>query len=237
MRLVALECATERCSVALWIDGEVRTQSVDGTQQRNSESLLPMMGSLLQEAGLSLQNMDVIAFGAGPGAFTGLRVACGVAQGLAFGAGLPVVGVSSMEILAQGMRNHLGPQKQPIHLLAVMDARMGEVYSAELMESGEDWHVMHGPSLSRPEALPLAQSQLNWGVGDGFILHTDALLNRLESPLTWVKGCLQVPDAVPLAQLAAYRFQQYGGIPPEEAHPIYVRDKVALTSAERAQAR
>jgi tRNA threonylcarbamoyladenosine biosynthesis protein TsaB len=240
MKLLALECATERCSAALWIDGEVRSLFNDGAAQRNSESMLPMVSALLKEADTALQALDVIAFGSGPGAFTGLRVACGVAQGLAFGAGLPVLAVGTMDILAEGMRRHLCSQwltsQEPLRVMTVMDARMGEIYFAELIEEGQDWQVIRGPHLSRPEALSMDEDFYYWGVGDGFILHAEALLGRLGSRVKWVDACLQVPDSIPLAQLAAYRFQQEGGVPPEEAQPLYVRDKVALTSAERAKA-
>jgi tRNA threonylcarbamoyladenosine biosynthesis protein TsaB len=240
MKVLALECATERCSTALWMNGEVRSLFNDGAQQRNSESMLPMISALLKEADIALQALDVIAFGAGPGAFTGLRVACGVAQGLAFGAGLPVLAVGTMDILAEGMRRHLCSQllkpPEPLRVLTVMDARMGEIYSAELIEEGQDWRVISGPHLFRPEALSIDEEFDYWGIGDGFVLHSDALLGRLDARVRWVDACMQVPDAVPLAQLASYRFQQNGGVPPEEAQPFYVRNKVALTSAERAKA-
>jgi tRNA threonylcarbamoyladenosine biosynthesis protein TsaB len=237
MKLLALECATERCSTALWINGELFEMHQDGGQQRNSETLLPMVTTLMKQADLRLQDLDVIAFGSGPGAFTGLRVACGVAQGLAFGAGLPVIAIGTMEIMAEGMRMHLGSQLEPMHCLAVLDARMGEVYFAELIEEGADWRVLDGPELGRPEIVLADQSaQTLYGVGNGFQLYPDLLVQRLGSGLHWVQACLQVPDAIPLARLAADRFQRLGGVAPEQAQPLYVRDKVALTSAERQRA-
>ncbi len=239
MKVLALECATERRSVALWIDGEVHSLHSDGQQQRNSESLLPMVSALLKEADSQLQALDVIAFGAGPGAFTGLRVACGVAQGLAFGAGLPVIAVGTMDTLAEGMRMYLASQgetqQEPIRVFTVLDARMGEVYAAELIQLGQDWHSLCDPHLSRPESLKLEDHGAYLGVGNGFALYPELLTNRLGPRLKWMDACLQVPDAVPLAQLAAYRYQKQGGTDPEQAQPMYVRDKVALTSAERAK--
>lgn len=242
MKLLAVECATERCSVALWLNGEVMSLSTDGVDQRNSESLLPMVGRILEQADLSLKSLDALAFGAGPGAFTGLRVACGVAQGLAFGADLPVVAVGSLEIMAEGLRtslshSHDAIDQSPMQVLAVLDARMGEVYSAQLISEACDWCLLNGPQLSQPEDVKIHLQQKYWGVGDGFALHQASLTNRLSGSVEWVQACLQVPDAVPLVQLAAYRFQKHGGMPAESAQPVYVRDKIALTSAERAAAK
>jgi tRNA threonylcarbamoyladenosine biosynthesis protein TsaB len=236
MKVLALECATQRCSSALWIDGEIVNLHNDGAQQRNSESLLPMVKSLMEQADLSFQDLDVIAFGAGPGAFTGLRVACGVAQGLALGSGLPVIAVGSMDILAEGMRMHLSPQPEPIGCVAVLDARMGEVYFAQLIEEGDDWKTLLGPLLGRPEEMTeISDTRIWYGVGDGFQLYSTLLLSRIGSHLICLDQCLQVPDAVPLVRLAAHRFEQHGGVAPEQAQPVYIRDKVAFTSAERAQ--
>jgi len=236
MKLLAIECATERCSAALWLEGEVMHLHHDGTQQRNSESLLPMVSSLLKEADLRLPALDVIAFGAGPGAFTGLRVACGVAQGLAFGAGLPVLPVGTLEVLAEGMKRCLPPQAEPLRCLAVLDARMGEVYAAEFLEQDQDWVMLSGPELSRPESIHCdAVADPLFGIGNAFPLYHDQWVERLGTRLKWVESALQVPDAIPLARLAARRFPILGGLPPEEAHPVYIRDKVALTSLERGQ--
>jgi tRNA threonylcarbamoyladenosine biosynthesis protein TsaB len=237
MKLLALECATRQCSVALWLDGQT-TLRVAAPDARNSDVLLPMARALLAEAGLSLQALDAVAFGAGPGAFTGLRVACGVAQGLAFGADLPVLPVGTLEVLAESLRDlvavAVGTQREPLRVLAALDARMGECYWSELLEQGEDWHVIRGPLLAAPDRIPLPESAGSLGVGDAFVVHEAALAARLGSSVRLLAGYTQLPDAAALARLASVRWQAGAAIAPDFAQPIYVRDRVALTTAERA---
>jgi tRNA threonylcarbamoyladenosine biosynthesis protein TsaB len=121
MNILALETSTEYCSVALWQDGAI-VERCDLAVQKHSEMLIAMLDALLKDAGVRIQDMDGIAFGKGPGSFTGVRIACGAAQGLAFGASLPVAGVCTLEALAEAS----GKEK----VIAALDARMGEIYHA-----------------------------------------------------------------------------------------------------------
>lgn len=236
MQVLALESSSRVCSVALHTPGGVRALSAPDTA-RNSEVLLPMVRSLLAEAGIALGDLDGIAFGAGPGAFTGIRVACGAAQGLAFGADLPVVGVSSLDLLAEAVRAH---DPQATHVLAALDARMGEVYWAALhwQPADADWLCAGGPLLARPEAVPLpAAHSAPWQTaGEAFTVYSGALHARLAT-VAWrqPEDMPALPDARALAVLGARRLARGLGVAAEHAQPLYVRDKVALTTLERAQ--
>ncbi len=152
MKLLAIETATDTCSAALWIDGEL-CERFEVAPQRQSELILPMMDALLAEAGLRPAQLDALAFGRGPGSFTGVRIATGVAQGVAFAAGLPVVGVSTLAALAQGHLGATGCRR----VLAAYDARMGEVYWAACEADGEGVMRVSGeelvvPGRRRPDA-------------------------------------------------------------------------------------
>lgn len=180
-----------------------------------SEWLLPNVHALLAEAGVALKSLDGIAFGAGPGSFTGLRLAAGCAQGLAYGLDLPVVGVSSLEALALA-------SAEP-RAYACLDARMNEVYVAAY-ENGVE--VM-APVVCPPEQAPLPPGEDWTGCGDGFASYGGRLPRfvRMRPELR--------PTADAVARLAAPRFARGEGVAAVEAMPLYVRDKVALTTAER----
>jgi len=222
VNLLALETSTRHISVALWRDGEL-IERAEVLANGGSEHLLPWVRQLLTEADLQITDLDGIAFGAGPGGFTGLRLACGVAQGLAFGLDLPVVGVSSLAALALASY-----ERGTEHLFACLDARMNEVYcAAYLMRDGTLESVM--PELvSPPQQIGLLSGQDWIGCGDGFASYPELLATRLAAvrPDCW-------PTAAAVAQLAAPRFARGEGIDASLAHPLYVRDKVALTTAER----
>src|SRR5512143_4123979 len=141
MKLLALESSSDRCSVALWCDGARSSRCSDGART-HSELMLPFVDSLLAEAGLRVSSLDAIAFGAGPGGFTGLRLACGVAQGLALAADLPVIGVSSLEALALGC----GARQAYV----CVDARMNEVYCAAYRVEGEGVDTLLEPCVASP---------------------------------------------------------------------------------------
>ena len=222
MRLLAFETATRRLSVALWQDGEC-LERVEDLPNSGSEKLLPWVHELLAEAGIGLPQIDGIAFGAGPGGFTGLRLSCGVAQGLAYGIGCPVVPVSTLEALAfaSGEGN----------VWAVLDARMNEVYSAAYAVSAVGVTELSAPVCLPPAVSPAPTFQGGCGVGDGFATYGD-LLRAAKPDLVAVRpDCF--PTAVAVACLAASQFQRGGGLAAADAQPIYVRDKVALTTAER----
>ena len=209
--------------MALLCDGAMLARE-EMAGQRHSELLLPMVDGVLAEGGIALRDLDGIAFGAGPGGFTGLRIACGVAQGLAFGAELPVVGVCTLEALAE----QAGGQR----VIAALDARMGEIYHAAYERDGAGWRVLREPSLCAPMGAPQVP-EADWtGCGSGFDAHDAALRGRYGGQLARVIPGLH-PRAQEPARLAAPRFAAGRGTDPAEAHPLYIRNKVALKSHER----
>lgn len=229
-RVLALESATAQCSVAL-LDGSRLLQKIAPAGSRNSECMLPLVSSLLAEAGLGLRQLDAIAFGAGPGAFTGLRVACGVAQGLALGADLPVVPVGTLEALAETV--HPWPAAPQPGVLVLLDARMEECYWGRLERRGQDWQMIEGPLLGAAAALPLPPGPGWAAAGDGFAVYQEALRERLAGWCTPGPDDARAPEAAAVARLGRLRWQAGQSLPAEAAQPVYVRDKVALTSRER----
>lgn len=222
MRLLAFETATRRLSVALWQDGEVIERSEE-LPNGGSEHLLPWVHELLVEAGATLAQIDGIAFGAGPGGFTGLRLACGVAQGLAYGLDLPVVPVSTLEALAlaSGERD----------VWACLDARMNEVYGAAYRVEGDAVSQLMTPACMPPAVVPAPTFVGGWGVGDGFGSYPQLLLAR-KPDLEGMRADV-FPTAAALLRLAAPAFARGAGVAAALAQPVYVRNKVALTTAER----
>ncbi len=214
MHLLALETATHRLSVALWLDGRVIERAAE-LPNGSSEWLLPNVHALLAEAGLSLKALDGIAFGAGPGSFIGLRLAAGCVQGLAYGLDIPVLGIGTLEALALAS----GEAKA----FACIDARMNEVYVAAY-EGGIE--VM-SPVVCAPAQVPLPAGERWVGCGDGFASYGN-LLPRFERMRPELR-----PTADAVARLAAPRFARGEGVGAAEAVPLYIRDKVALTTAER----
>jgi tRNA threonylcarbamoyladenosine biosynthesis protein TsaB len=212
MRFASLETSTDWCSVALWLDGEIRALE-RRVPNRHSEFALPMLESLTKHAG----RLDAIAFGAGPGSFTGLRIACGLAQGLAFAHGLPVLGVSTLEATA----DEAGAQR----VVACIDARMREVYYAALEKRGARWHEVVPAQCVAPDAAPRPSGQGWVGAGNGFGVYGDFGLQRILPEVH--------PTAAAVARLAAPRLLAGEGVDAALAAPVYLRDKVALTLAEQ----
>lgn len=223
MKILAIETSTEYCSAALWLDGPAGDQ-IELAGQKHSEMLLPMVDRLLRDATLKLSHLDGIAFGAGPGSFTGVRIACGVAQGLALGAQLPVVGVCTLEALAHGCGRD--------RVIAALDARMAEVYHAAYERRGGAWHAVSAPSLCAPQEAPRVQDAGWFGAGSGFLAHGDALRARYAENLAGI-DTEAVPLARAIAALAAPLFAAGKGVDAAEALPLYLRDKVALKTSER----
>jgi tRNA threonylcarbamoyladenosine biosynthesis protein TsaB len=183
-----------------------------------------MVDELLRRHALGLKDLDGIAFGRGPGTFTGLRIACGVTQGLAFGSGLPVVGVCTLLALAEAVLSE--------RVVCCLDARMGEIYLAAYARSGEDWHAVHDAMLCAPENAPPLPAGMWVGCGGGFLVHGAALGKRYAGRLSEVRSEVY-PHARHIAALGARQFEQGKGVPAEEALPVYLRDKVALRADER----
>jgi tRNA threonylcarbamoyladenosine biosynthesis protein TsaB len=223
LKILAFETSTELCSAALWLEGEIDSREVMAGV-RNSELLLPMIDELLASHGLKAAELDCIAFGAGPGSFTGLRIACGVAQGIAFGINVPVVGVSTLLALAEA--------SQADHVVCCLDARMGEVYHAAYEKRGGDWHVVHEPGLCKPDAVPELPAGAWAGCGSGFTVYRAALERGYAGRLVRVIDGL-APHAREIAVLAAAEFGRGGAVSAEYAAPLYVRNKVALRMDER----
>lgn len=223
MKILALDTSTELCSVALWQDGVALVRE-ELAGQRHSELVLSMVQALLAEGGLSLTGLDGIAFGEGPGSFTGLRIGCGVAQGLAFGADLPVAGVCTLLALAEGLAAK--------RVIACLDARMGEVYHAVYEKHGGDWQTVSAPGLSLPQAAPEVMGAGWSGCGNGFAAYADALRARYGTQLEKVVPDM-LPHAAQIASLGAAQFQRGLGRDAAEAAPLYIRNKVALKTNER----
>ncbi|MEQ1591730.1 MAG: tRNA (adenosine(37)-N6)-threonylcarbamoyltransferase complex dimerization subunit type 1 TsaB [Thiobacillaceae bacterium] len=221
MKFLSLDTSTEYCSAALWLDGDIHASRVLAGQTHSS-LLLPMVDGLLADAGLSLRQLDGIAYGAGPGSFTGLRIACAVTQGLALGADLPVVGISTLESIAQ--------QTDAARVLTVLDARMAEVYWAAYERAASGWYCVLEPVLSAPELVGVPDAREWMGVGNGFAALGAILLPRLR--LSHVQAEV-MPDAAAIAALAAPVFARGEGIDAALAAPVYLRDKVAMTIDER----
>jgi len=222
VNLLALETSTRHLSVALWRDGEL-TERAEDIQNGGSERLLPWVNQLLAEAGMHITNLDGIAFGAGPGGFTGLRLACGVAQGLAFGLDLPVLGVSTLAALALASY-HQGTER----LFACLDARMNEVYCGAFLIRDGVVETVVAESVAAPQQVTIPPGRDWIGCGDGFAAYPTLLAADLAALRAdfW-------PTAAAVARLAAPRLASGQGMDAGLAHPLYVRDKVALTTAER----
>ncbi|AAZ97678.1 glycoprotease, (M22) metallo-protease family [Thiobacillus denitrificans ATCC 25259] len=223
MKLLVLDTSTEWCSAALWLDGQVEARRVLA-EQRHSSLLLPMVDDLLRAADVRLAALDGIAYGAGPGSFTGLRIACAVTQGLALGAGCPVVGVSTLEAIAE--------QTGAPRVLTVLDARMSEVYWAAYAREGAAWQARVAPRLALPESVQVPEDGDWVGAGNGFAVLDAGLRGALVDALVRVDDTL-MPDAAAMAPLAAAAFARGEGVDAALAAPIYLRDKVALTVDER----
>jgi tRNA threonylcarbamoyladenosine biosynthesis protein TsaB len=219
LKFLAFDTATEWCSAALWIDGVCTSREIHAGQ-KHSDLLVPMLMELLAEAGLTLHQLDALVYGMGPGSFTGLRIASGVAQGLALAADLPVLGISTLETLAE----EAGEDR----VLACLDARMNEVYAALYQRDVSGWRCLSGPLVCPPEAVPLPDDAGFIGVGSGFLAYPNlagARLDRIDAQC--------IPHARAMARLAAPRLLRGEGLPAEHAEPLYIRDKVALKICER----
>ena len=224
MHILALETSTEYCSVALWHDGVVQ-EKFELVGQKHSELLMEMLDALLREGDVELAQLDGIAFGKGPGSFTGVRIACGVVQGLALGANLPVIGVCTLEALAEASERS--------RVITALDARMGEIYHAAYRKQNGAWLAVSEPALCLPQDAPLPDGDDWFGVGSGFAAHAAALSERYGSQLQGVDGAA-VPQAAAIAALGAVQFSLGRSMDAEQALPLYLRDKVALKTSERS---
>jgi tRNA threonylcarbamoyladenosine biosynthesis protein TsaB len=225
MKLLAFDTSTDTMSIALQHGDQVFTHTGAGGAQA-SAALIPAIQALMQQAGLQFSQLDAIAFGRGPGSFTGLRTACSVAQGLAFASGVKVLPVDTLQALAQEAHS----QSQATQVCAALDARMGEMYFAYYLFDSCSRNILKGYSLKPPVNMELL---------DGFAATTlagnvrpvyDAQLPAAVLAAPYV-ACL--PTASAMLRLAPQLIAQGGLVDAQDALPLYVRDKVALTTAER----
>jgi tRNA threonylcarbamoyladenosine biosynthesis protein TsaB len=219
MRFAAIETSTEWCSVALWRDGEIACAE-RRAPNRHSELALPLLEELFKKTETNVTALEAIAFGAGPGSFTGLRIACGLAQGLALARGLPVIGISTLEAMAE--------ESGARRVVACLDARMREVYYAALEKTGAEWREIIPVQCVAPGAA-LPPPGEGWvGCGSGFAAYPDFLKGTISFLKTEVH-----PGAMGVARLAAPRLAAGKGVDAALAVPLYIRDKVALTLEEQ----
>jgi tRNA threonylcarbamoyladenosine biosynthesis protein TsaB len=221
--VLALETSSEFCSVALWSDGAVHAREALAGQT-HTERVLPMVDELLRESGCRLGNLSGIAFGAGPGSFTGLRIACGLAQGLALGANLRLLPVGTLEGLAEGA----GADR----VICCIDARLGEIYHGAYRREAARWRAVSPPRLCLPADAPQVPGECWTGCGSGFDAYREPLERRYGGRLASVLANRH-PRAADIAALAAPRLAAGEGVDPADAAPIYIRDKVALKESER----
>jgi tRNA threonylcarbamoyladenosine biosynthesis protein TsaB len=230
MRLLALDTATEACSVAVLTEHRV-FGAFEEVGRGHAERILVMVDTVLEQAGLALAKLDGVVASVGPGAFTGVRISVSVAQGLAFGASVPVVGVSTLEALAcQAMR---GGADQ---VLACLDARMGEVYWGCYRAGADGLPVACGaPAVGAATTIELPFTGAVHGIGRGFAAYPAlAALRGIRLPPGAERS---LPDARDMVRLGAKRLEAGEGMDPAQLTPLYVRDKVALTESERAAAK
>ena len=228
MRVLAVDAATEACSVALLSGDELISRSAEGGRP-HAQQVLGMVEAVLAEAEASLSMLDGIAASIGPGAFTGVRISVAVAQGLAFGAGLRVVPVSTLEALALQ-----AVQRGGRLALACLDARMGEVYWGCFAADLARGLIASGPaSVGPPESVVLPVPGAYRGIGRGFGAYP--ALAALPGLKLDPKDTTALPNAREFARLGVLRLQREEGMDPADLSPLYLRDKVALTEAERRQ--
>lgn len=221
MKLLAIDTSNDACSAALFIDGEVE-QQLEIAPRRHGELILAMMQRLLDQAGLELGHLDALAFGCGPGSFTGIRIAASVVQGAAFGADLPVVPVSTLGAMAQGEFRRTGQRR----LLAALDARMDEVYwGCYEIGEGDLVELCCAEEVCLPQRVGIPPGDGWQGVGPGWAAHGPTLAKRLGQALTGVNpnGICESRD---IAVLAAAEMAAGRWVPPERAIPVYLRDQV-----------
>jgi tRNA threonylcarbamoyladenosine biosynthesis protein TsaB len=222
MKILAFDTATEACSAALLLDGELQ-ERFEVAPRAHARLLLPMLDGLLAEAGLKPAQLDAIAFGRGPGSFTGLRIAASVAQGIAFAAHLPVLPVSTLAALARDALQ----RSAATHVLAAIDARMGEVYWAAYARDAHGEPESLGEEQVAPADAVLMPAGRDWfGIGTGWAVYGEVLRGHFAVAPIGVDAHA-LPQAGHIAQLAALDFAAGRAVAAEQALPVYLRNQVA----------
>ena len=231
MKLLAFETATEACSVAVYVDGELH-ERFGLAPRRHAELALPWADEILAEAGIAKSQLDAIAVGRGPGAFTGVRLAIAIAQGIALALDRPLLAVSTLAALA--MRADVTPNADRI--LAAIDARMGEVYLGAFQRRGDDLVALDAEVVTRPDAARVPDGDGWHGVGTGFSAAEGALPLHLQGRLATVDAAA-LPHAADVARLGVLAFARGEAVAAERIEPAYLRNNVALTLVEQQAAR
>lgn len=232
MNILAIECSTEVLSVAVFANGEIRERTEEGGR-RHGDRLLPMISAVLADVRVNKIDLSAVAFGRGPGAFTGVRMAVAAAQGIAYGLDIPALPISSLAALAQeGFDRGAAPP-----VLALLDARMGELY-AGFFDVDEEGLVIttEDEILVRPEALALPGDDVWCALGPGHRAHRTALEERFGYRIDTLERS-SFPQASSLVRLAARDLRHRRGVPAAQAQPVYLRNKVAQTETERGVVR
>lgn len=222
-KILAIDTSTENCSVALVIDNHYYVRR-EVAPRDHTKKILPMVDQVLKEAGVSLAELDALAFGRGPGSFTGVRIGIGIAQGLAFGADLPMIGISTLAAMAQGSYRTCGVT----HVATAIDARMSEVYwSRYVRQENGDWATHDLECVIAPERLveeSNAEDSVWCQAGTGWAAYAEAL-SQLNFKTQM--GSVLYPDAEDIAFLAQFAFARGEQVSVEESSPVYLRDNVA----------
>ena len=231
MNILAIETATDACSCALEISGTVSARHAV-EPRRHTELLLPMIDEVLADAGAELGALDAIAFGRGPGSFTGLRIACAVAQGLGFGADCPLVAVSTLQVVAVGMHRSRGAAR----VLVAFDARMGEVYWGGFEWDGVTMAPAFEESVVAPHAVHVPDAGEWGGAGSGWAAHRAVLEARVADRLGHRADpvdAARLPVASDMLGPARLALEAGLAVAPEDAAPAYLRSRVARAAPRR----
>ena len=229
MKILALDTSTEACSAAIYQDGIVE-QRFELAPREHTKLILPMIDELLANAELKISQLDALAFGCGPGSFTGVRIATGIAQGLAFGADLPVVPVSTLASVAQAVYE----EHQHQHVLAAIDARMGEVYWSQYQLGEDGIMVLTGEELViKPEQVS-AIAGINWvGAGTAWDVYAEQLNQAIPQAVSNLYADV-LPQSSMMAKIAASVFQKGQAVSAQQALPVYLRNDVAKKAKDQS---
>ena len=228
MKLLALDTSTEACSVALQHDAQVFSEFAL-TPREHTKLILPMLESVLHKANTNLADIDALVVGRGPGAFTGIRIGIGVAQGIAMAMDKPILPISTLAALAQQAYQEYGAT----HVLAALDARMGEVYWGQYALLDGLMRLQSDELVCKPHETPVPEGNNWFAVGHGWSAYAAVLNARFSSTVDAIKADL-LPAAEFMLPLAQADWLAGKAVAPELAQPVYLRNKIALTTQERA---
>lgn len=221
MKILAIDTATEACSAALYVDGKI-TGEYQLAPREHTQMILPMVDNILKAAGITVADLDALSYARGPGAFTGVRIAAGVLQGLAYAHDIPVVPISTLAAIAAGVYYRHGH----VNVLTAIDARMGEIYYAAYSVDNNQAVLVEDEVVGKVEALPDV-ADISWaGAGTGWSVYRDDLAQRYQVAEKNIFPD-ELPDAQVIARLAAQQYSQGNFMTAHQAQPVYLRDNVA----------